>query len=138
MIRRATPEDLPSILEIRRVVFIEGQEVPEHEERDGKDADALHLIAFHDDTPVGTARLLLQGDTGKIGRVAVLDVARGLGLGKALMEMAADVLREEGATNATLAAQDHAIGFYEALGYVAFGEEFMDAGIPHRNMSKRL
>ena len=54
------------------------------------------------------------------------------------MEKAADVLREEGATKAILAAQTHAIGFYEALGYVPFGDEFMDAGIPHRNMSKRL
>ncbi|MDJ0640508.1 MAG: GNAT family N-acetyltransferase [Paracoccaceae bacterium] len=138
MIRRATPDDLDAILDIRRIVFIEGQNVPEHEERDGKDADALHLIAFHDDAPVGTARLLLQDGTGKIGRVAVLDAARGLGLGKALMEEAATVLREEGAAKAILAAQTHAIGFYEALGYVAYGDEFMDAGIPHRNMSKRL
>ncbi len=72
MIRRARPEELPILLEIRRVVFIQGQNVPEAEERDGKDKDALHFIAFEDELPVGTARILLNDGIGKIGRVAVL------------------------------------------------------------------
>lgn len=138
MIRRARPEDMESILEIRRVVFIVGQNVPEHEERDGKDGDAIHLIAFHDGKPVGTARLLLANGAGKIGRVAVLEEYRGLGLGKRIMEVALDTLREEGAREALLAAQTHAIGFYEGLGFKAYGPEFLDAGIPHRNMSLAL
>ena len=41
-------------------------------------------------------------------------------------------------SEARLAAQTHALGFYEALGFEAFGPEFMDAGIPHRDMKMVL
>ena len=138
MIRRARPEDMADVLEIRRVVFIVGQNVPEHEERDGKDDDAIHLIAFHDGKPVGTARILLSDGAGKIGRVAVLNEMRGRGLGKTIMLAALEELRGEGASKAKLAAQTHALGFYEALGFVAEGPEFLDAGILHRDMTLAL
>ncbi|MEM6384686.1 MAG: GNAT family N-acetyltransferase [Pseudomonadota bacterium] len=138
MIRRAGPQDMEAVFEIRRVVFIEGQNVPEEEERDALDADAIHLIAFDDQKPVGTARLLVNQGTGKIGRVAVLDEMRGQGLGKALMNAAVAELRKEGVTKAKLAAQTHALAFYEALGFLAEGPEFLDAGILHRNMTRAL
>jgi len=138
MIRRALPEDMDAVFDIRRIVFIDGQNVPEHEERDDKDADAIHLIAFDEGTPVGTARLLVDGATGKIGRVAVLEQMRGRGLGKAIMQAAIDVLREEQVATAKLAAQTHALAFYEALGFVAEGPEFLDAGILHRDMTRAL
>lgn len=129
---------MEAVLEIRRIVFIEGQDVPEDLERDGRDADAIHLIAFAGAMPVGTARMLVEDGIGKIGRVAVLEAHRGTGLGKALMAAAVDVLREEGVGTAKLAAQTHAIGFYEALGFEAHGPEFLDAGIPHRDMTLAL
>ena len=138
MIRRATPADMAAVFEIRRVVFIEGQNVPEELEHDGLDAEALHLIAFANDRPVGTARLLIAEGVGKIGRVAVLAEHRGTGLGKAIMRAALDTLREEGVRKAKLASQTHAIGFYEALGFEAYGPEFIDAGITHRDMMLRL
>jgi ElaA protein len=138
MIRRAGPNDMADVLEIRRVVFIEGQDVPEHEERDGRDDEAIHLIAFQDGQPVGTARMLVSDGVGKIGRVAVLSEMRGRGLGKAIMQAALDELRAEGVTQAKLAAQTHALGFYEALGFEAHGPEFLDAGILHRDMTRAL
>lgn len=138
MIRRAVPAEMGDVFEIRRVVFIVGQNVPEQEERDGKDDEAIHLIAFRDKKAVGTARILLLDGIGKIGRVAVLDEMRGLGMGKAIMIAALEELRSEGVPKAMLASQTHALGFYEALGFVAEGPEFMDAGIPHRNMTLDL
>lgn len=134
MIRRATPAELPAILEIRRIVFIEGQNVPEQRERDGHDADARHYIAYDNNTPIGTARVLIEGSTGKIGRVAVLEEHRGKGTGKALIRGILDDLRQSNLAAAKLGAQTHAIGFYEQLGFAAEGPEFMDAGIPHRTM----
>ena len=138
MIRRARPDELETILEIRRIVFIEGQSVPVHEERDGLDGQAIHLIAFDEGRPVGTARLLIHDGYGKIGRVAVLEDVRGKGYGKAIMQKSLEVLREEGAPAARLAAQIHAVGFYEALGFEAYGDPFLDAGILHRNMTMTL
>lgn len=131
-------DDIDAALAIRRQVFIEEQGVAFEDDVDGKDADAIHLLAIEDGRAVGTARLLIAGEVGKIGRVAVLSDMRGCGLGKALVLFAVEELRRRGASRAMLGAQTHALGFYEALGFAAFGPEFMDAGIPHREMVREL
>lgn len=131
--------DLETCRELRRQVFIEEQGVPEAEEWDGRDKDAIHLLASRDGRPMGTARILLLGSTAKIGRVCVLPEARGTGLGVALLRAAMDVLRGcPGVTHATLGAQVQVIGFYERLGFQAHGDIYDDAGIPHRDMTRAL
>lgn len=138
MIRVALTEDIAACQALRRRVFIEEQAVPEADELDGRDSGALHLLAF-DGKPLGTARLLIEGATGKIGRVCVLAEARGRGIGQALMREAVQVLRAQpGVTRAKLGAQIHALGFYEALGFRAFGPDYQDAGIGHRDMELML
>lgn len=117
--------------EIRRRVFIEEQAVPQAEEWDGRDDECLHFLARLDGQPVGTARLLPDGH---IGRVAVLAAGRGRGIGLALMQAAIEAARERGHAHAELAAQTHALAFYRRLGFEAYGPEFLDAGIAHRNM----
>lgn len=131
-------EDLAACLAIRRAVFIEEQAVPEELEVDGLDGEATHLLATLDGRPVGTARLLAKGGTGKIGRVAVLREARGRGIGAALIRRAVEELRARGLARAKLGSQVHAIPFYEELGFVAEGPVYDDAGIPHRDMALPL
>lgn len=131
--------DLAACLALRRTVFIEEQGVPEDREIDGMDDGALHLLATQDGQPIGSARILLDGETGKIGRVCVLPQARGTGLGAALIRAALDVLRvQPGITRAKLGAQTHALGFYEKLGFTAYGPVYDDAGIAHRDMTRDL
>ena len=130
--------DIDTALAIRRSVFIEEQGVSFNEDVDGKDPDAIHLLASDGDHALGTARILISGKVGKIGRVAVLKRARGRGIGKALVLFAVDELRRRGASRAILGAQTHALGFYEALGFAAFGPEFIDAGMAHREMVQEL
>ena len=131
--------DITTCRALRRAVFIEEQGVSEADEVDGLDQDALHLLAYSDDRPVGTARILVKGATGKIGRVCVLPAARGTGLGAALIRAALDELRRSpGVAEACLGAQSHATAFYEKLGFTVEGDEFLDAGIPHRHMRRRL
>ncbi len=137
-IRIAPTRDIAACRHLRRVVFIEEQGVPEADEIDDKDEDAIHLLATEDGQPVGSARLLLLGRTGKIGRVCVLPSHRGTGLGAALIRAALTELRAQGMTTAKLGSQTHAIGFYERLGFTATGPEYMDAGIPHRDMTLAL
>ena len=132
-------DDLATCHALRRIVFIEEQNVPEAEEVDGRDSEALHLLARVDGQAVGCARILVAGDTGKIGRVCVLRDWRGQGIGIALINASLEALRSlDGVTHAKLGAQIHAIGFYENLGFVAEGREFLDAGIVHRNMVRAL
>lgn len=144
MTSSATPkievtQDIPTCRALRRVVFIEEQGVSEADEVDGLDGKAIHLLAWDGACPVGTARLLVKGEVGKIGRVCVLPEVRGTGLGAALIAAALEELaRVPGVTEAYLGAQSHATGFYEKLGFVAEGDEFLDAGIPHRHMRRAL
>jgi ElaA protein len=135
LVRIEVTQDIATCRALRRTVFIEEQGVSEADEVDELDGSAIHLVAFVNEVPVGTARLLLKGDTGKIGRVCVLPGARGTGLGAALMRAAlAEFRGMPGVSRVTLGAQSHATGFYAALGFRVVGEEFMDAGIPHREM----
>lgn len=125
----------PTASDIRRKVFIDEQHVPQEEEWDGLDAECQHFLAILDGQPVGTARLLPDAH---IGRVAVLASARGTGIGVLLMQAAIEAARHAGHTQVALSAQVHALAFYEQLGFVAHGEEFLDAGIPHREMTLSL
>jgi predicted GNAT family N-acyltransferase len=133
-----TAQDMEECFRIREQVFIVEQRVPPDMERDEHDGDALHFIALADGRPVGTARVVFRdnGASAKIGRVAVCRSNRGFGIGKLLMaaiESSPDLMQVH---DFLLDAQTHALQFYMRLGYEACGEEFMDAGIPHRHMKK--
>lgn len=131
----AVTTDIAACRALRRIVFIEEQGVPEADEIDDLDGEAIHLLAEVEGRPVGSARLLVRGETGKIGRVCVLAEQRGTGLGAALIRAAvAELRRIPGVRQAKLGAQTHALGFYEKLGFTALGPEYIDAGIPHRDM----
>jgi predicted GNAT family N-acyltransferase len=134
-----TPQDIEACFRIREQVFIVEQRVPVDLERDEYDGEALHFMALADGRTVGTARVVLKdnGASAKIGRVAVCRSNRGFGIGTLLIaaiEAAADLRHVH---NFLLDAQTHALQFYARLGYEAFGDEFMDAEIPHRHMKKR-
>lgn len=131
-------DDLAACHTIRRVVFIDEQGVSEAEEIDGRDGDAVHFLVWREDIPIGTARVFVMGQAVKIGRVAVLEAARGTGAGKALMAGVMGWARDAGLRIARLDAQTAVIAFYEDLGFVASGPEFDDAGIPHRHMERAL
>lgn len=121
---------------IRRLVFIVEQQVPREEEWDGKDETAWHWLATdQEDVAIGTARLLPDG---QIGRMAVLGNYRGHGVGAALLERAVEKARHLGMDSVFLNAQTHALAFYERCGFTAEGGEFMEAGIPHRRMTRDL
>ena len=131
--------DIAACRALRRIVFIEEQGVSEADEVDDQDGNAIHLLASLDGTPIGTARLLIKGEIGKIGRVCVLPEHRGSGIGAALIREALISLRKDPALKtARLGAQAHAIPFYENLGFAAHGPVFDDAGIPHRDMDHPL
>lgn len=127
--------DIATCRALRRTVFIEEQGVSEADEVDDQDEAAIHLLAMQEGRALGSARLLVLGETGKIGRVCVLRDGRGQGIGAALIRAAVARLRlEPGVQKAKLGAQTHALGFYAGLGFAAVGEVYMDAGIAHQDM----
>lgn len=135
----AATQDHDTCFALRHEVFVMEQGVPLAEERDALDAQATHLLVTDAGQPVGAARILFLRDTAKIGRVCVLKPARGTGLGADLIEAAVAIARNTpGITKAKLGAQTHALGFYEKLGFQAFGPIYDDAGIDHRDMVLNL
>jgi len=131
--------ELAQCLEIRFEVFVDEQGVPRSLEHDDMDSVATHVIARDGSGQhVGTARYYPMGSSMKIGRVAVLKPLRGYGVGGALMNFILENGEREGFTSAELNAQSYVVSFYERLGFVAYGEEFEDAGIPHRHMRREL
>ncbi|WP_417806761.1 GNAT family N-acetyltransferase [Thioclava sp.] len=130
--------DISPCHSLRRAVFIDEQGISEPEEWDDLDTGAIHLLARDGDSPLGTARLIVAGKTGKIGRLCVAKSARGTGLGAALVTESCLRLKAHGCSRAYLSAQTYAIPFYERLDFTAYGVDYDDAGIPHRDMEKPL
>ncbi|WP_405493867.1 GNAT family N-acetyltransferase [Streptomyces sp. NBC_00096] len=144
----ATEADLKACFAVRTEVFVVEQSVPESIEYDAYDEIAVHVLAEGPDgVALGTGRLLHgpralgktgSADVGSLGRLAVRKSARGLGAGVALVRAIEAEAARLGLSYVDLGAQTHALGFYERLGYVAYGPEFEDAGIPHRAMRRAL
>lgn len=130
------PADAKAIFAVRREVFIVEQEVPEAIELDGLDSSCTQALAFDEEsgTPIGTARLMPEG---RIGRVAVLKARRQQGIGAALVRCLLDEADRRDLGEIELHAQTWTIGFYEKLGFVADGPEFLEAEIPHRRMVRQ-
>jgi predicted GNAT family N-acyltransferase len=117
---------------VRHAVFVDEQKVPAEIELDEFDPLSLHALAFDGEGRVlGTGRLLPDGH---IGRMAVLAPARGRGVGSALLRALMRAARARGDREVALSAQTQAIAFYRRFGFVAEGEPYDDAGIPHQMM----
>lgn len=129
---------MPAAVALRYAVFVIEQRVPPELELDAHDAEATHLFAVDDGHVVGTLRIFVHDGVAKVGRVAVHRDARGRGIGAEMMRRAMNYARGRVCTEMTLDAQTQVAGFYEALGFHAHGDVFMDAGIPHIAMSRTL
>jgi predicted GNAT family N-acyltransferase len=135
VIKISSQEELNECFTIRRLVFIKGQNVPLEEDLDGKDPESQHYLLKVDGQSAGVARVRFIKNYAKIERVAVLDSFQNKGLGKQLMEaIMADLKSNPELHSARLSSQTHAIAFYERLGFSTCGEEYFDAGIPHKEM----
>lgn len=120
---------------IREQVFIQEQGIASEDEWDDLDATVLHFIVYDREQPIATARLLPQHS---VGRVAVLMPYRKQGIGKILMEHIIEYARQQNLPYLKLSAQTYVTAFYEALGFVVQGEEYLDCGIPHIDMTLEL
>ena len=129
----------PQLRAIRTEVFIREQHIPEALEWDGKDPQAIHALATEfTGKPIGTGRLLLNGELAHIGRMAVLPGWRGKGVGASLLLCLLNEARQRGAGEAFLNAQTAAVPFYERFDFVREGAEYFEEGIPHYRMTRTL
>ena len=120
---------------IRFTVFCEEQGVPREIELDEQDAVSVHAVVFEDEKAVATGRLLPDGHS---GGMAVLKGWRGRGIGGLMLTRLMERAKGRGDREVVLSAQIHAVAFYRAHGFIAHGDEYMEAGIRHQEMVRRF
>jgi len=126
-----TRDELYEILWLRCEVFVVGREITAAPEIDGRDPECFHAMARDEMELVGTARIDVERDPAKVGRVATARDRQREGIGTALMEAVQQWL---GDRPAELHAQKYLEEWYEALGWARVGDEFTEAEIPHVRM----
>ena len=131
-----TEEDMEAAVGIRFRVFVDEQSVPPEIELDEYDAVATHALALEGGRAVGTGRAIVDGESARIGRMAVDQPHRRGGVGGLILRFLEDQARDQGATEFVLHAQDYVKAFYAGHGYTEHGETFMEAGILHVEMRK--
>jgi predicted GNAT family N-acyltransferase len=118
-----TESELTAALALRERIFCGEQGVSFEADQDGRDPEATHIVAVDDGVVIGTCRLLFRGQVARLGRLAVERDRRGDGI-------AAEILAEH--------AQTYALPLYERAGYAPYGPTFVEEGIEHVAMEKRL
>ena len=150
--------DWRAVQAVRRRVFVDEQGVPEADEWDAADDEALrgdavhHLLATLGGAPVGAARWRAAPDTAttgdpstatasppaataKLERFAVVPEARGRGVARLLVARALADARAAGFRRFVLHAQTYVAGLYAGFGFVAEGPPFDEDGLEHVKMT---
>jgi ElaA protein len=129
--------ELYRVLELRAAVFVVEQRCV-YLDVDGLDVDALHVLGFANQVLVAYARVLpadAQTPCVRIGRVLTAAQARGLGYGRLLVAHAQQqVMRQFGAQEIAIHAQQYLERFYTDLGFATEGAVFLEDGIAHLPM----
>lgn len=131
--------EIKNIKNIRKQVFQLEQGINEQLEFDGLDATAIHLLAYLENQPVGTARIRkLDETTAKIERLSVLPTARKRGVGKQLMTKAIDLITQQNYHKIIIHSQEYIKSLHQKLGFEQIGNTFDEANIPHVKMIKKI
>lgn len=135
----ASAQEVQGAVEVRQRVFCGEQRVPVEDELDGRDDEAMHVVAVAADGRVlATTRLLLYGEVAKVSRVAVDREWRRRGIAARMLDLALAEARARGCEQARLAAQLDVVGMYERAGFEVCSDQFEDAGIKHVSMCLAL
>lgn len=137
-------DDLTEVFQIRKKVFVEEQGIPEELEFDDLDSQAMHVIVYEEDPnwkndkaykkAVATGRIIFDGTTCKIGRIAVLKEYRNMKYGDFTVRMLLNKAFTAGIDEVRLDANCSVQAFYEKIGFHVAGEPFAEAGIEHLPM----
>ena len=125
------------VLALRAQVFVVEQNCP-YQDPDGKDVVSYHLLMESGEELVAYARLVPPGVSyaePAIGRVVTASSVRRTGWGRDLMNIAIEQTNKQfGTHEICISAQSYLLKFYQDLGFVAEGEEYLEDEIPHWKM----
>ncbi|WP_047246896.1 GNAT family N-acetyltransferase [Maribacter thermophilus] len=126
--------ELYNILRLRSAVFVVEQDCV-YQDVDGKDQKALHVIGKKEGRIVAYTRIFGPGDyfeEASIGRVVVSQEERKFGYGIDIMKTSIKAVHEHlNEKKIRISAQKYLTKFYNSLGFLETGEEYLEDGIPH-------
>jgi len=137
-----TNEELYRILQLRNEVFVVEQNCA-YQDCDGKDLKAYHLTGWENDTLVAYSRLLPKGvsypDAASIGRVVTSPLYRRQNSGRQLMVNSIEnIYRLFGEVPIMIGAQLYLKKFYESFSFIQTGAVYLEDGIEHITMKKKV
>lgn len=128
-----TMRELYEILKVRAEIFVVEQNCV-YQDLDGKDYESLHVFYEEEGETAACLRAFQKDEkTVQIGRVLTRHHGNGLG-GRLLKNGIREVRKKWNPEKIYLEAQSYAVGFYEREGFQVCSEEFLEDGIPHREM----
>lgn len=130
--------EIAAALDLRVRVFCDEQGVGREAELDGLDEAATQIVALDESGVIATCRLRMVGEDCKLERMAVERRLRGSGVGARLLSAAEAEAARLGASTIVVHAQRRAEDFYASAGYMPDGDTFIEEGIEHVRMTKRL
>jgi ElaA protein len=133
-----TATELYAIMQLRNEVFVVEQNCV-YQDADGKDQRSYHLSGWDGENLVAYTRIIPPGisyEQASIGRVVTSPKYRGTGAGRQLMkESIRRTFSQFNCSGIKIGAQLYLIQFYQSLGFRQSGEEYLEDGIPHIEMT---
>ena len=104
-----------------------------------EEKDNMLIAAFEDEDILGCCMLVEESpEKVRLRQMAVINDLQGKGIGRALMNFAENIARDQGYKTLAMHARKNATGFYEKMGYKIASDEFTEVTIPHYVMEKKL
>ena len=131
---------IDQVFAIRTEVFVHEQKCLPSEEFDDLDAVAQHYLLFENELAVATGRFRKTNKGIKIERIATLNNYRGKGYATELLNHLMFVSQTiyKDAICFYLHAQVSVKPLYEKLGFISYGNTFIEADIVHQAMEKSI
>ena len=126
-----THDEIFNIFQSRINIFVVEQKCP-YKEIDEYDKIAYHAYINDNNNLASYCRIIFKNDYAIIGRV--ITTIRNKGYGKKILLDAIEFIKNNGYKHIEIEAQTYAIGFYEKVGFIPYGNSFLMDDILHVKM----
>ncbi len=139
VIGNQTWQQAASIFIRMKVFVLEGQISLQNEFDLNDNNNAVYTVAYHEDLPVSTARLLkIDDESVKITRVATLKEYRGNHLSSEILKQLEDYSRTRGYKKVIIHSEAVALVFYLKCGYEISSDVYYEDGKSCQSVEKYL
>lgn len=116
-------DDLMKVMVISGAVFMGEQHHRYNMEFDSDELSRTHLLAFDGDEPIGTMRILKDGENAKFERLAVLSSYRGTDVGERIRLFGNEICKKSGIKRIYGFCKPEYLNHWQKRGYKKIGKD---------------